>query len=65
MDTSTIQTSLPVMVPVMTVKQYAQNIGLSVGTVQGWIKRGHVPTVKIGKHRMINLYQLAESCAKE
>jgi len=45
-------------VPVMHPDKFAELIGLSAGVVGGWIDLGYVPTVKIGKYRLINLAAL-------
>jgi len=45
-------------VPVMHPDRFAELIGLSAGVVGGWIDLGYVPTVKIGKYRLINLAAL-------
>lgn len=41
--------------PVVTKERFAELSGLEVGVVRGMIDRGYLPTVKIGRHRMINL----------
>jgi hypothetical protein len=39
---------------------FAAHISLSAGVVGAWIDNGYLPTVKIGKYRMINLLKLKE-----
>ncbi|WP_038003926.1 helix-turn-helix domain-containing protein [Teredinibacter turnerae] len=41
--------------PVVTKRLFAQLTGLTEETIRGMIERGHLPTVKIGKHRMVNV----------
>ncbi|MDP1614531.1 MAG: hypothetical protein Q8L68_01905 [Methylococcales bacterium] len=41
-------------------KQFAAHVCVTVGVVGGWIDNGYVPTVKIGKYRLINLLRLKE-----
>lgn len=43
--------------PVMPWRQFADWIRMEQDheTVLGWIKRGYLPTVRIGKHRLINV----------
>lgn len=41
--------------PVVTKKLFSQLTGLTEETIRGMIDRGHLPTVKIGKHRMVNV----------
>jgi hypothetical protein len=49
-------------VPVMHPDKFAELIGLSSGVVGGWIDQGYVPTVKIGKYRLINIAAMAFDC---
>ncbi len=51
LDTITV----PVFVPTLTIEKYAHSIGVSTDVVDGWIKRGYIPTVKIGRRRLINI----------
>ena len=48
--------------PVMPWREFADWIGMSEehDTVSAWIKRGYLPTVKIGKYRMINVALLTQ-----
>ena len=39
---------------------FSAHVGLSTGVVGSWIDSGYLPTVKIGKHRLINLLKLKE-----
>lgn len=48
--------------PVVTKERFAELTGLEVGVVQGQINNGHLPTVKIGRYRMINLVELVREC---
>lgn len=41
-------------------KAFAAHIALSEGVVGSWIDSGYLPTLKIGKYRMINLLKLKE-----
>ena len=47
------QVSLPV--PYMTREAYAAHVGLSPGVIQGWIDRGYIATVRMGKYNLINV----------
>jgi len=51
---------LPVFVPVLSVDRYAKSIGIDVGVVDGWVKRGYIPTIKIGKRRLINIAAMTQ-----
>ena len=52
--------NLPVYVPVLTVEKYAKSIGIEIGVVDGWVKRGYIPTIKIGKRRLINIVAMTQ-----
>ncbi|MCA6061682.1 helix-turn-helix domain-containing protein [Thalassolituus sp. ST750PaO-4] len=41
--------------PIVTKRLFAQLTGLTEKTICGMVDRGHLPTVKIGKHRMVNV----------
>lgn len=45
-------------IPFMTQAKFAESIGLTKGVIGGWIDLDSIPTVKIGKHRMINMVVL-------
>jgi len=44
----------------MHPNQFATFVGVSLGVVGSWIDYGYLPTVKIGKHRLINLLKLRD-----
>lgn len=46
--------------PLVTKKLFSQMSGLTEETVRGMIERGHLPTVKVGKHRMVNVALIAK-----
>lgn len=41
--------------PVMTKERFAELTGLEEGVIRGMIDKGHLPSVKIGKHRLVNV----------
>lgn len=43
----------PVMV--CTLAKFAEQSGMEEGVVLGWIKKGYLPTKRIGKYTLINL----------
>lgn len=49
-------------VPVMTKERFAELVGLEVGVVRGMLDRGHLPAIKIGRHRMVNVAALQARC---
>ncbi|WP_422411877.1 MULTISPECIES: helix-turn-helix domain-containing protein [unclassified Endozoicomonas] len=46
-----------------TIEDFAKSIGVSVRTVDSWVDRGLLPTHKVGKRRLINLYQIRKNLA--
>ncbi|HEY8037306.1 MAG TPA: hypothetical protein VIF37_17125 [Methylobacter sp.] len=46
------------LIPFMVPGKFAESIGLSEGVVGGWIDQGYIPTVKVGRYRMINMVVL-------
>ena len=50
--------------PVLTLPMdtFAERAGFSVGVVEGWVKRGYIPSVKKGAYRMISLVHLIQLC---
>lgn len=43
---------------VETVECWAERNGVTTDTARAWVKRGVLPTVKLGKRRMVNCVQL-------
>lgn len=41
--------------PVMTKERFAEVTGVDSGVLRGWIEKDLIPTVRIGRHRLINL----------
>lgn len=54
--------AVPVMTPVMTKERFAELVGVEVGVVRGMLDRGHLPSIKIGRHRLINVAVLQAQC---
>ncbi len=52
---SPVDTSQMPSVPVMSRKKFAEIVGVTEDTVTGWINRGYLPVVEIGKYRLVNL----------
>lgn len=42
-------------VPVMNRELFAQQVGVSVDVVTGWINKGYIPCMEVGKYRLVNL----------
>lgn len=39
---------------------FADWVGVSPDTVRGWLDRGYIPALTIGKHRMVNVALLSK-----
>ena len=50
--------------PVLTKERFAELSGLEVGVVRGMLDRGYLPSVKLGRHRLVNLAILLLRCAE-
>ena len=50
------------LVPIMNKKRFAELTGFSEGVIEGWLDRGQIPSVLIGKHRAINLCLITRNC---
>ena len=48
------------LMPVVTMQRFAELAGLSTSTVRLWVKNGYLPSVRIGKRRLIALDMLRE-----
>ncbi|MAR92176.1 MAG: hypothetical protein CML06_15045 [Pseudomonadales bacterium] len=58
MDETPLNSTSPGLVsagPIVTKRLFSQLTGLTEETIRGMIERGYLPTVKIGKHRMVNV----------
>jgi excisionase family DNA binding protein len=61
----------PPVVQVITLAEfcepslYADLIGVSEDTVRGWVESGTLPTVKVGRRRLINRALISDSLKKD
>lgn len=51
--------------PMCTKERFSELTGLGVEVVRGMLERGHLPSVKVGKHRLINMVLLTDELQKE
>lgn len=59
MESQQLLTSMVVSpVPVMAADRFAELVGVSSEVVRGWIDKGYLPTMKIGRYRLVNLAAL-------
>lgn len=56
------KSAMPSAAPIMTKARFAEISGLTEETLRGMIDRGYLPTLKVGKHRMINVARLTKEC---
>lgn len=62
-DRDTIAPSLPhYKTPLVSRERFAELVGLPVGVVTGFINKGYLPTVSIGKYSLVNLALLEKRC---
>ncbi|WP_251978742.1 DNA-binding protein [Salinicola avicenniae] len=53
---------VPALVPLMTKERFSDLSGLSLDTIEGQLRRGYLPSRKVGRHRMINVALLQREC---
>lgn len=51
--------------PIVTKEMFSAATGLRVDQVRGMMSNGYLPTLKVGKHRMINIALLTQECLQE
>lgn len=47
-------------VPVMSRTLFAQLVGVTEDVVNGWINRGYIPVVEVGRYRLVNISLLTK-----
>lgn len=47
-----------IQIPFMTRERFAALSGLEEGVLRGLIEKGHIPSVKLGRYRFVNLVAL-------
>lgn len=52
-------------IPVMTQERFSQLSGLTEGQVRGMIEKGHLPSIKIGKPRLVNVAALSREALEK
>ena len=57
--------AFPATTPIVTKARFSEMSGLTEETLRGMIERGHLPTLKVGKHRMINVALLTKECLEQ
>lgn len=49
-----------VLPPLLSREHFANFVGATLDTVRGWAQTDTIPTVKVGRHRLINIARLTE-----
>lgn len=62
-DTSLINSTQLLLLPLMTIEAYAGLAGIPFGVLSAQVNRGMWPTVKIGKRRLLNVALVFQQCA--
>lgn len=47
--------------PLMSPSQFALSVGVSLRTVDAWILRGHIPSRKVGRRRLVDVFTLCST----
>lgn len=51
--------------PVVSRERFAELTGLPIGVITGFVNKGYLPTVSIGKYSLINLELLRKHCLEK
>ena len=57
--------TMAMAVPLMDRERFAELIGVAPGVVLGWINKGYLPTVSIGKYSLVNVEALRLKAAQK
>ncbi|WP_236012291.1 MerR family transcriptional regulator [Marinobacter mangrovi] len=49
----------------MTQERFAELTGLTEGQVRGMIEKGHLPSLKVGKPRLVNIALLSKDAMEQ
>ena len=49
-------------IALLAPEAFAERIGVTKHTVIGWINKGYIPTVKIGRRRLVNHAAITANC---
>ncbi len=51
--------------PLVSRERFAEMVGLPLGVIVGFINKGYLPTVSIGKYSLVNLAAIQRSCSEK
>lgn len=52
-------------VPIMEWVKFAESVGLPSDVIRGLLDKEHLPAIKFGKRRFVNLARLTQMCLSE
>lgn len=52
-------------IPIMSKSRFSELTGFSEGVIKGWVDRGYLPSVKVGKLTAINLVLITSNCLSQ
>lgn len=58
-------TKHPEFPPLMAWAHFADWVRVEHGVFQAWMDRGYIPTVKVGKHRLVNVVLLVDQLREQ
>ena len=56
---------IPVSTPLATKERFSEMTGLGEDVIRGMIERGHLPSVKVGRYRLVNVALLNQELIRE
>lgn len=48
--------------PLMSKARFAELVGFKPAVINGWATKGHIPTVMVGRHQLINVAAIQRDC---
>lgn len=61
-ETLSVSFMTSVTVPVLSQQRFSELTGIAPGVLTGWVNRGYIPVIKLGKHTLINMVLLTQDC---
>lgn len=61
-ELSAVQYQPSITHPIVSRERFAELTGLPLGVVVGFVNKGYLPTVSIGKYSLINIELLRKRC---
>lgn len=47
-----------VVLPLIHWEKFAELVGIEAGVLRGMLDKGHIPSMKIGRHRFVNVARM-------